>query len=267
MAGWGLTDLSDSAIPDQLQWAATVLQRPTYCAANDGLPFDSSTQVCSIDAPYYDNTFCHGDSGGPLIANYLSGQSGTPTEIGIISNTTAGCSTSAPDVFTRADTISAWVNGQIAADAPPSLTPPTTTPTPPPAVQTPTGVPPAALTTGRMLLNAAKSDVHQVLAHVFGRRFSKGHNLSYNCSRVSTNKFDCGPQWWFGATNANDYYGDISVRLLVQDGQIEWTDHYAIHWVNDRCYWHSGHRSRCSHIDQARRLVEPSCVSPKARPR
>jgi hypothetical protein len=73
--GWGLTDASDSlSVPDQLQWAATVVQRPTYCAANDGLPFDSSTHFCSIHAPYFDNSFCRRDSDGPLIANYLSGQ-------------------------------------------------------------------------------------------------------------------------------------------------------------------------------------------------
>ncbi len=132
MAGWGLTDASDlSSISAPLQWAATVVQRPTYCAANDGLPFDSSTQLCSINAPYDDNSSCHGDSGGPLIANYPSGQSGTPTEIGVISNS-PDCSTSAPDVFTRADTISSWVNSQIAAAAP---QPPATS-APPPAVPT-----------------------------------------------------------------------------------------------------------------------------------
>ncbi|MGH2868014.1 MAG: S1 family peptidase [Solirubrobacteraceae bacterium] len=246
MAGWGLTDSSSSAsMPDQLQWAATVVQRPTYCAAHDGLPFDSSAQFCSIDAPYDDNSFCHGDSGGPLIANYLSGQSGPATEIGVISNVAAGCPTSAPDVFTRADSISTWVNAQIASDAPQSPSASPTASTPPPAVQTPTAVPPAAVTTGRMLPNEAKSDARQVLSHVLGRRFTNGHQLAYNCSRVSTNKFDCAPQWWFGDVNANDYYGDVTVWLLVQNGQVEWSDHYAIHWVNDWCYWHSGHRSRC----------------------
>ena len=172
MAGWGLTDPSDpSSIPAQLQWAATVVQPPTYCAANDGLPFDSAMQFCTVHAPYYDNSFCHGDSGGPLIANYLSGQSGTPTEIGVISNS-PGCSTSAPDVYTRADTISSWVNSEIAAAALASPAPPGSTSMPPP-VEPPTALPPAAVTTGRMLLSEAKSDVRQVLSHVMGRRFRK----------------------------------------------------------------------------------------------
>ncbi len=100
------------------------------------------------------------------------------------------------------------------------------------------------MTTGRMLLSEAKSNVRQVLSHVLGRRFSNGHQLAYNCSRVSNNKVDCGPQWWFGA-NANDYYGDVTVWLLVQDGQVKWADRYAMRWVNDECYWHSGHRGRC----------------------
>jgi secreted trypsin-like serine protease len=59
MAGWGLTDASDpDSVPEELQWAPTVVQRTTYCAntaAQARAPFDSSSEFCAIDAPYDDD--------------------------------------------------------------------------------------------------------------------------------------------------------------------------------------------------------------------
>jgi hypothetical protein len=77
-------------------------------------------QFCTIDAPYYDTSACFGDSGGPLLADDLVGQPGSPTEIGIASRVGDDtCSTSRPDIFTRADLIASWADCWTAALQPP----------------------------------------------------------------------------------------------------------------------------------------------------
>ncbi len=84
IAGWGETVGGDTAsAPTALQWATTVVQSAAYCASEfAAVPFDPLTEMCTINAPAYDTGTCFGDSGGPLIANDLVGESGTPTQIG-----------------------------------------------------------------------------------------------------------------------------------------------------------------------------------------
>lgn len=141
MAGWGLTDGSNpDSLPAQLQWATTVTQTTSYCANEAPLiaaSFDAGDQLCVVDAPYYDTSACHGDSGGPLIAEYSTDE---PIEVGITSFGPGDCDTSLPNFFTRADAISSWAAGWVAAVAPPPTPAPTPVPTPAPT-PTPTPTP------------------------------------------------------------------------------------------------------------------------------
>jgi V8-like Glu-specific endopeptidase len=125
--GWGLTDPHDSSsIPLDAQQADTVVQANGYCGSrlwlNDS-PFDATTELCAVDAPYYHESTCPGDSGGPLLANDREGRPGTVTEIGIVVQGPAGCEGSEPDLFTRVSAISPWANRWISALHPPSPPP------------------------------------------------------------------------------------------------------------------------------------------------
>jgi trypsin len=146
IAGWGQTATSGGVV-EQLQWANTVVQTPAYCAARAsqiGATFDSGDQLCVIDAPTCANGQCHGDSGGPLLANY----GGMTTEVGIISFGAADCSTAQAGFLTRADAISSWASGWIQAvrpvrtpPAPPAPPTPSPSPAPVPAPAPPAGIP------------------------------------------------------------------------------------------------------------------------------
>lgn len=229
-AGWGETIGGEiSSAPTSLQDTSTVVQAPTYCARNYP-QFDPNTQLCTIDAPYYDSGTCFGDSGGPLIANDLVGQSGDPTEIGIASRVIGSCSTTRPDLYTRADAISTWANAWIAAQ--PVSTPPAR------SGQSPS---PSKPSLPRMALTEAKSYIKQTLAAVFRTRFSRG-SYTVDCSRVSGVQFACTPNW---SHKGLDFYGTVSVYYETQQENVVWTDRCSIDWVSDRCYFHSGHPRRC----------------------
>lgn len=227
ITGWGLTDPNDtSSIPAQLQWSSTVLQDSRYCDANYPDPFDPSLETCVVDAPYYDNGTCFGDSGSPLIANNIQGQPGNPTEIGVLSTAPASCATNRPDYFTRTDAIAAWVNAEIAAVPPGSV-----------------GVVSQTHSGGlRMTATYAKDYTRQTLGGVFERRYTHGNSHVTSCARGSSVKFDCSVNWSYGPS---DYYGYVDVWYVVANGQVEWTDHYDVRWISDHCYFHTKHPRRC----------------------
>lgn len=130
IAGWGLTDgANPDSQADQVQWATTVTQSPTYCAQEASLAnssFDATGQLCAVDLSTDQTGTCNGDSGGPVLADYLTG---SPIEVGITSwgmgNSSDPCFTNLPDFFTRADSISAWAYSwvQTLVPSPASPTP------------------------------------------------------------------------------------------------------------------------------------------------
>jgi secreted trypsin-like serine protease len=136
IAGWGLTDGPDPySQPYQVQWATTVTQTPAYCLQEASLvneSFDAAGQLCVIDAPTYTAGICSGDSGGPVLAKYLSA---SPIEVGItswsIGNSIDPCYPGWPNFFTSAASISTWAENWVTTLAPSS--PPKPTPTPGPA--------------------------------------------------------------------------------------------------------------------------------------
>jgi secreted trypsin-like serine protease len=137
IAGWGLTNGSDPlSIPSDLQWATTVIQSSSLCAQQAtavGSSFDSADQLCTMDTPTDATTTCEGDSGGPLIANYLTDD---PIQIGVtdwgIGNSSNSCLSDAPDYFTLASAIYPWAQSWIKKLAPTPTPTPTPSPTPAP---------------------------------------------------------------------------------------------------------------------------------------
>lgn len=108
IAGWGSTFYERTSFVLDLRWAETAVQGPNYCTES-APPYYGQDELCVIDPPSYRTGACHGDSGGPLLAEWPEGQG--LVEIGITSHGNAECSTSAPSVFTRADLVALWVKG------------------------------------------------------------------------------------------------------------------------------------------------------------
>ncbi len=93
-----------------------------------------------------------------------------------------------------------------------------------------------------MTLADARSEARQTLHGAFHRAWAQHHVQELKCRRVSGVKFQCAVAWWHGR---NDYYGNVAVWNELVSGTTEWTDHYAIRWVNNHCYFDSGRRARC----------------------
>jgi hypothetical protein len=156
IAGWGATS-GTGGLMTALQTGTTVTQSPAYCASQDGadsLAFDPTSEFCAIDPNYAIGT-CHGDSGGPAI---VTPTPGSVLEVGIASRADAECATTVPDIFTRVDLVSGWVDDEIAAVAPvPQASPTSTTPASTPVAAATT--PPAPIA-GKYLGTTRQRDGH-----------------------------------------------------------------------------------------------------------
>jgi len=229
VAGWGETIPGDvGSASDALQYTTTVVQSGAYC--NHGAQdFDPVTELCAIDAPALTGGTCFGDSGGPLIADELQDESGPPTEIGIASRVSGQCSTTRPDVFTRADAISGWADGWIAREAanPPAGAGPPPTPAKPGAA--------------RMTAGQAQRDAEETAAHVLHARFDR-RSYTSRCTRASAIQFTCEPHW---VHRGDDYYGRETVYDVSQEAGAVWRDRYVLSWMSDRCGTRLGAAQSC----------------------
>lgn len=73
--------------------------------------------------------------------------------------------------------------------------------------------------------------------------FARRQTYQVSCSRVSASRLSCSITF---SSGPNDYYGTVTVfDELGNDGKVYWSDHYTIRWVNDYCYFHSGHSRSC----------------------
>lgn len=226
IAGWGQTS-GQSSISPVLQAAETVVQRSAYCqraVAGYYLFFLPQVQLCAVDPPSYSTATCHGDSGGPAIARDASGGL---VEVGITSLGEPECSTYDPNVFTRVDRISSWVSRWIAAVEQGAPVPAATVP---------------RLRLPFMSLSRARTLLARSLGEDLGSRWKRGRGKRIGCERIEREKVKCGVSWWQGP---NDYWGGITVYFLQEQGIVYWNDRYKIHFVNDYCWWHSGHRQTC----------------------
>lgn len=227
IAGWGLQHAQDTAAPATLRASETTIQRPGYCrhAASPYYPFYSpALQICTTDRPALDSGTCFGDSGGPAIAHRPDG---TAVEVGIVSTGGPECRTELPNVFTRVDRISAWAAEWVAAIEGGATEPP---------ARVPASEPPA------LTISKAETLVIQTLVNDFGERFSNGLGIRGRCEKVEATKVKCALAWFFGA---NDYFGSVTVYYATRRSSVVWNGRYTINWVNDRCWFDSGHRPSC----------------------
>jgi secreted trypsin-like serine protease len=227
VAGWGIDDRSTGKAPNQLQAATVPIEEASRCKEGTRrfYPFfESSSQVCTLDAPHFHITTCHGDSGGPAIATRPDG---SMVELGITSLGDGTCNPTSPALFTRVDQISSWVQSWIDAVEAGGPTPKITVPK--------AHVP---------LLTRERSEELSGLAmeEAFGPRFVHGQEQTIRCDRVAKSRLKCGVTWFQGP---NDYFGQITVFYAIRRNVVLAGVHYAVHWVNDRCFFHSGHPQTC----------------------
>lgn len=227
VAGWGIDNRRTGHAPSQLQSATVPIEEPSRC--KEGTKrfypfFDPERQVCTLDAPHFHITTCHGDSGGPAIATRPDG---TPVEVGVTSLGDGSCNPTSPAVYTRVDQISSWVQSWIDA---------TEAGAPMPKVE----VPKAHIPT----LTRERSEELGLLAmeEAFGGTFRHGQEQTIRCERLAKARLKCGVTWFQGP---NDYFGKITVFYAIRKNVVLAGVHYTINWVNDRCYFHSGHPQSC----------------------
>lgn len=223
IAGWGET-YSGSAPPTHLRWANATVQNPGYCGHFSPY-YDSVSSLCTVEPPAYSSGTCSGDSGGPLFAQDASGQT---VQLGITSYILGRCRTNAADYYTAVLPLVDWINQVIGTTGP---SPPSSTP------------PPPAPTLPRLAISDARRDVSKTLDGILRRTFSHAHAYRTSCYRDSSVKVGCGISFWSGA---NDYGGTVTIHYLFgSDGRVYWSDSYVLRWVDDECYFHSGHPKRC----------------------
>jgi secreted trypsin-like serine protease len=127
-AGWGETvaDTESSAAVALQTGSVSILPNATCQTA---VEYHPSVTLC-VGGPGYRPATCHGDSGGPLIANTAAGA----VQIGIVSYSATTCGI-APDYFTRVLAVQSWIASAIAGTAaPPVYAPPFNAPAAPTAV-------------------------------------------------------------------------------------------------------------------------------------
>jgi secreted trypsin-like serine protease len=224
LAGWGLTSASAGAPPDNLHSTANVVLDPSSCKARTRSfyrPYSTGLQMCTSDPPDHANGGCFGDSGGPVIAHR---DDGTAVEIGVTSTGGPSCSTKLPNIFTRADRVSAWASEWVAA--------------------TESGGPPPQLKPRlpRMTGESAEGFVAGLLASEIGESFIHSEGLGGSCRRLGRARVKCELEWRYGART---YFGGVTVFYVLRRGTVAWDDSYAIHRVETRCLLESGRRQSC----------------------
>jgi secreted trypsin-like serine protease len=227
IAGWGLDERGAEEIPDQLHAATVPVEESSRCEKGIRRIYtflDPSLQVCTIDAPQFKITPCHGDSGGPAIATEADG---SRVEVGVTSMGDATCRPTSPAVYTRVDQISGWVHKWIAAVEAGG---------PQPQIRVPKSHIPT-LTRER-----AEELAYYLMDEAFGERFRHGQEQAIHCARQGKSRLKCGVTWWQGA---NDYFGRVNVFYAIRHNVVLVGSHYEVHWVNNDCYFDSDDPEGC----------------------
>ena len=230
VAGWGIDRIDAQGrghIPNQLQSAVVPIEAAESCRTGVSLFYgfyEAERQLCTLDSPNFEVTPCNGDSGGPAIANRSDG---TAVEVGIVSMGEFTCSPDSPAVYTRVDQISGWVKHWIDA---------VENGGPTPTIKVPVAHIPT-LTRQR-----AEELSFLVLEEAFKDRFGKGQEKTIRCVRQGKSQLKCGLTWYQGP---NDYFGRVNVFYSLRHNVVLAGAHYAVHWVNDQCYFESGAPESC----------------------
>jgi secreted trypsin-like serine protease len=227
VAGWGVDNRNTGHLPNQLQSAAVPIAESSRCKEGTRLYytfFDPERQFCTIDAPKFHVTTCHGDSGGPAIATRPDG---TPVEVGVTSLGDPSCNPAGPAVFTRVDQISSWVQRWIDAveaggPAPKAKVPKAHIPT----------------------LSRERAEEISAIAmeEAFGPKFLHGQEQAIRCDRLDKARMKCGITWFRGP---DDYFGRVTVFFSIRHNVVLASVHYTVSWVNDHCYFHGPDPKAC----------------------
>lgn len=219
IAGWGLIDVDPPQAPTVLHEARSVVQGTAYCQRRlrRVLPvYASRSQICVQSQPGSGVSLCDGDSGGPGIARRPDG---TPVQIGIISlKGSLDCGPAIPQVLTRVDRVSSWVDTWKAA---------VEFGAPAPAVVIPHVELPA------VTRRDAESFAWLALEADFGNRFSKGELHAIRCQRIDREKVKCRMEWLRGI---NYYRGGISIYAALPREGFVYDYRYKIRRFNVRCW-------------------------------
>jgi trypsin len=228
IAGWGLTNGGATRTPTVLREGQTVIQSAGYCerAAKKIVPtFNGRHQLCAVSKPRYEVSSCHGDSGGPGIAHRPDGSS---VQVGVISLGAAECDPRSPEIQTRVDTISSWVNEWIVA---------TESGGPRPVIAQPelTRLP-------KMTFETAKYIDYEIMAASFRNRFLHGSLKEIDCRRIEREKVKCLVFWYYAR---HVYSGSITTFFaLPREGSL-WNYHFRIRRYDAVCWVYSRHSRSC----------------------
>ncbi|MFN8216866.1 MAG: serine protease [Solirubrobacterales bacterium] len=227
IAGWGLTSASAKEGSPVLKLGVSKVQPTNLCRSKSSryYPFyTAALQLCALDTSRGRVSACHGDSGGPAIAVDAAG---APVELGIVSTGGPNCSRTLPNVFTRVDKVAGWVDRWIAAIEAGG---------PRPQVKVPQAHKP------HLSVPRAKELAGVAFAHDFRRHFTGATEKRIACQRRAKAKVRCRVTWFQGG---DDYFGAVTVYYAVVHNTIGWGYSYTISWVDNHCYFYSGHRASC----------------------
>ncbi len=214
LAGWGLTAPKARSGPKNLRSTSTVVLDPTACKQRTrpiNRTYSSAVEMCTTDPPDQASGGCFGDSGGPAIAHRADG---SPVEIGIVSTGGPDCSTRLPNIFTRADRVSAWASEWIAA--------------------TESGAPPPALKARLPAMSgeSAQELVAGLLNARFGQLFADNRGVRGGCRRLGPARQRCELLWRSGPKL---YFATVTVFYALQQNTVAWGNSYVVRRASVRC--------------------------------
>jgi secreted trypsin-like serine protease len=227
VAGWGLRRAEATAEPSRLRTASTLVQEAPFCKRKTqsyDATYSTADQMCTLDSPAHKVGDCFGDSGGPAIAARADG---SPVEIGIASVVAAGCSTTLPNIFTRADLVSTWASEWVAA---------TESGAPSPELNGPQAQLPKLTRAGAARLALG------TLTHAFGELFTDSSETRGNCQSVARARAKCNVAWRLGSVV---FFGTVAIGYVLQRNSVVVENHYKISRIPYACIVVGSHRQDC----------------------
>ena len=142
---------------------------------------------------------------------------------GIVSSGGPRCSTELPNIFTRADRVSAWAGEWVAAVE--------------------LGAPPPRLKARLpgMSGESAQRLVIGLLNARLGKLFAGSRDVSGNCRRLGKAKFKCELLWRYGPKL---YLGTVTAFYVLRQNAVAWDNSYLLRRAGVRCL-QGAHPGRC----------------------
>jgi secreted trypsin-like serine protease len=227
VAGWGLRRADSSAAPRRLRTASTLVQEPAYCKQKTR-PYEPAyspaKQMCTLELPARKVGDCFGDSGGPAIASRADGSA---VEIGITSTGAPGCDTKLPNIFTRADLVSAWALEWAAA---------TEAGAPSPNLNGPQARLPKLTQAGATRLAVG------TLTHTFGPFFTDNRESRGSCKSLARARVKCEVAW---VTGSRLFGGVVAIHLVLRGNAVVVKNDFEIREIDLACLATHKHRRAC----------------------